>query len=182
MKIRNGTFSKFMVIPINIERYFFAMEMGKVLFYISFDLAAAIIWVFIFKIQFVITSNIILIICALVMIVLGLVFMVQLNYFLGILTFKFQEISTFLMIKDNLVIFITGSVIPLTLLPEKMIMVMKFFPFYYIAYLPSMILIGRCEQEAILGVFLILGWCVFMKFVNQLIYEKYRVEFDGVGV
>lgn len=58
-RIRNGTFSKYMVIPVGIEKYFFAME-------------------------------------------LGMVFMIQLNYFLGLLTLKYQGKGTFLMIKDNL--------------------------------------------------------------------------------
>ena len=33
-RIRNGTFSKYMVIPMNIEKYFLAMEAGVVAFYL----------------------------------------------------------------------------------------------------------------------------------------------------
>ena len=35
-RIRNGTFSKYMVIPAGIELYFMAMELGVVLFYLGF--------------------------------------------------------------------------------------------------------------------------------------------------
>lgn len=52
--------------------------------------------------------------------------MAELNYFLGILTLKFEEISTFLMIKDNFSAFVTGAVIPLALLPEWIIEGMRF--------------------------------------------------------
>ena len=36
-RIRNGGFSKYMVIPVGPEKYFMAMELGIVLFYIIFD-------------------------------------------------------------------------------------------------------------------------------------------------
>lgn len=181
-RIRNGTFSKYMVIPVNIEKYFLAMETGIVTFYLAFDFLAAAIWIFIFRIQFVFTTNTIMILFALSMILLGLLFMVQLNYFLGILTLKYQEISTFLMIKNNLVELITGSIIPLILLPDPIIAFMKVFPFYYVTYLPSMLLIGRCKEEAVIGVLIMVGWCIFMKIINKVTYEKYRLKFDGVGI
>ena len=50
-RIRNGTFSKYMVITVGIEKYFMAMELGIVLFYIIFDFMAAVIWIFVFHIQ-----------------------------------------------------------------------------------------------------------------------------------
>lgn len=182
MRIRNGTFSKYMVLPISIFKYFLAMEIGVVLFYVGFNFLAAIVWVVIFQIDFVITSNILLILCAFVMIILGLFFMVQLNYFLGLLTLKFQEISTFLMIKDNLMSMLTGSIIPLALFPDIMIQIMRVTPFYYITYLPSMLLIGQNRKEAILGIGVLSVWCLIFAILNKGTYKKYRVKFDGVGI
>lgn len=63
-RIRNGTFSKYIVIPAGIERYFMAMELGIVLFYLVFDFAAAVVWIFIFRIQFVFTTQWRVIVCA----------------------------------------------------------------------------------------------------------------------
>ena len=37
-RIRNGTFTKYIVIPVSIEGYFVAMEIGVVAFYLLFDL------------------------------------------------------------------------------------------------------------------------------------------------
>ena len=181
-RIRNGTFSKYMVIPVNIEKYFIAQEIGVVSFYAIFDLIAAILWVFLFRIQFAVTSNPMLIVCAVMMIILGLLFMVQLNYYLGLLTLKFEDIGTFLMIKNNLMALITGSIIPLALLPEKMISVMRLFPFYYVTYLPSMLLIGRCEAEVVKGIIILGTWCIVMEAINRRTYNGYRSKFDGVGI
>ncbi len=181
-RIRNGTFSNYMVMPVSIEGYFAAMEVGVVLFYLCFDLLAAVVWVFVFRIQFVFAKSAVMLACALLMTVLGLFFMVQLNYFLGILTLKYEEISTFLMIKDNLVSLVTGSIVPLALFPEGVVGVMRLLPFYYVTYLPSMLFTGRCAEEAVRGLVVLGLWCVLMQWAIVVTWRKYRVKYDGVGV
>lgn len=181
-RIRGGKFSNFIVLPMNIEGYFTAMEIGVVLFYLAFDFAAAIVWIFVFRIQFTFTDNGVILLLALILVLLGLFFMVQLNYYLGILTFQFEEISTFLMIKNNLVSLITGTIVPLALFPETMVKGMKLLPFYYVTYLPSMLLVGRCEEEAMQGILILPTWCVVMQVLITVTWKKYRTKYDGVGI
>lgn len=181
-RIRNGTFSKYMTIPVNIMGYFVAMEIGTIVFYFGFDLIAAVLWVYVFRINFVLTTDCILLLSAVILIVLGLIFMIQLNYLLGILTLKFEEISTFLMIKDNLLALITGTIIPLTLLPESIIDIMKFLPFYYVTYLPTMLLLGQNANEAVSGIVIMVAWCFAFVIINRVTYQTYRVKFDGAGL
>lgn len=181
-RIRNGTFSKYMVIPVGIERYFLAMELGVVLFYFSFDLIAAFCWVFVFRIRFIFTGNPWIILCAAVMLVLGMLFMAQFNYFLGLLTLKYQGIGTFLMIKDNLAALVTGSIVPLALFPGMVVNVMKLLPFYYVTYLPAMLLTGLCRSEAVHGIFVIMCWCLMMQLVINIVWKKYIRKYDGVGI
>lgn len=180
-RIRNGTFTKYLVIPVNVEGYFTAMEIGVVVFYLFFDLIAAGVWVFLFGIEFVFVREVGMILCAVMMVLLGMFFMVQLNYFLGLLTLRFEEIGTFLMIKNNLLALVTGSIIPLALLPEHIIEGMKLLPFYYVTYLPSMLLTGRCQDEAIGGLVIMICWCVAMQLVIRMTWNKYVRKFDGVG-
>lgn len=181
-RIRNGTFSNYMVLPVNIERYFVAMEAGVAAFYFAFDLAAALVWIFVFRIQFVFVRSAFVFFCALLMILLGMVFMVQLNYFLGILTLKYQEIGTFLMIKNNLTALVTGTIIPLALFPEAFVKGMRLLPFYYVTYLPSMLLTGRCGREALPGLFVLLLWCLALQIVVVNTWKNYRIKYDGVGI
>lgn len=181
-RIRNGTFSKYMVIPVGIQKYFMAMELGVVLFYLLFDFIAAVIWIFVFNIEFVFTRELMALICAVLMAILGMMFMVQLNYFLGLLTLKYQGISAFLMIKNNLISLVTGSIVPLTLFPEVVIKMMKLLPFYYVTYLPSMLLTGMCRDEAIVGVLVIIVWCLIMQILINVTWNKYIRRYDGVGI
>lgn len=181
-RIRNGTFSKYMVIPVGIQKYFMAMELGIVMFYIGFDFIAAVVWIFVFRIKFVLATNWLVIMCAVMMAILGMIFMVQLNYLLGLLTLKYQGIGTFLMIKNNLVALVTGSIMPLILFPETVVNIMKILPFYYVTYLPSMLLTGMCHEEALGGVLIIGCWCVIIQFFIQVIWKKYLRKYDGVGI
>lgn len=181
-RIRQGSFSNFMVMPVNMENYFVAQEIGVVAFYLGFDLIAAFVWIFIFQIEFVLTQSIWVMLCALFMAAFGLFFMVQLNFYLGILTLKYEEISTFLLIKSNLVALVTGSIVPLALFPEKIVQGMKILPFYYVTYLPSMLMVGRCQEEAATGLVVIGLWCVLMQVVIKASWRTYRKKYDGVGI
>lgn len=181
-RIRGGTFSKYMVLPVHTEGYFLAMEVGVVLFYLVFDLIAAFVWVLVFGIRLQITGEVWILLCAVLMVVLGLLFMVQLNYYLGLLTLKYQGIGTFLMIKNNLMALITGSIVPLVLLPEGVVRVMRLLPFYYVTYLPSMLLVGRCREEAVAGLTVLAAWCLVLQAMIHVTWEKYSRRYDGAGI
>ncbi len=180
--IRNGTFSKYVVLPINIQGYFMTKGLGGIIYYLGLDLLVSIIWVFVFQIDFFIIHQVSLIVSAISMSLLGLFFMMQLNYYLGILTLKYEEISTFLLIKNNLLSLISGSIIPLILFPEVIVRLMSYLPFYYITYLPSMILLGRCSNEALKGLIVIGGWCVVMQIIIIVTWKKFFRKYDGVGI
>jgi ABC-2 type transport system permease protein len=181
-EIRNGRFSKYIIKPMGIFRYFAAQAVGISAFLLLFNLIAALIWILIFHVDFIITSSGWNILSAFILVLLGLLFMMQINYFIGILAFKFLDISIFMMIKDNIVQFITGSLIPLTLLPSEIIRIMAFFPFYYISYLPSMLLLGRNENETFSGFVILAFWNIAFGLLNSVTYKKLKSAYDGVGI
>lgn len=181
-RIRNGTFSKYLILPVSVEGFFFAMEFGVVLFYAAFDFIAAAVWIFVFRIQFVFVTERWIILCAVGMTVLGMIFMVQLNFYLGLLTLKYQGIGMFLMIKNNLTALVTGSIVPLALFPEGAVSFMRLLPFYYVTYLPAMLFTGMCREEALTGIAVIGGWCLGMQLLIRIVWKKYLRKYDGVGI
>lgn len=180
--IRSGTFSKYMVLPVQTEGYFIAMEAGKIAFSGLIGLLASVVWVVLFGIRFVHTENILVLFMGSLMAVMGLLFMAELNYFLGIMTLKVEEIGMLLMIKDNLMALVTGSMIPLVLMPDWLVGGMKLLPFYYVTYLPSMLFIGECEKEAFSGLCILGLWCLVFAVLNKVTYRRYRIKFDGAGL
>ena len=180
--VLGGTFSKYMVVPANIQGYFYSKSFGISCFYLSFNLVAAFVWTILFHVRFTFAADLAQIAAAVAMALLGLLFMAQLHFLIGILSFKFMEIGFFRMIVGNIVEFATGTMIPLVLLPEPAVAVMKFLPFYYVAYLPSMLAIGRNGDEALRGLVVISLWVVFFLVLNGKVYKRMRTLFEGVGV
>ena len=86
------------------------------------------------------------------------------------------------MIKNNLIALVTGTIIPLALFPETFVRGMRLLPFYYITYLPSMLLTGRCAGEALTGLFVLLLWCLALQAVIAVTWKNYRIKYDGVGI
>ena len=179
--IRDGGFSKHMVTPMDPFAFFSFMTAGESVFHLGFSCAAALICSFIFGAAFF-TASLVNIIGAVIMIPLGLFFMMCFQYMLGIITFKFLSIRAFTFIANHLVYFLTGALVPLILLPEAMHGIMKLFPFYYVTYLPSMLLVGRCGDEALPGIVTLACWTAGFLILNRFAYNRLRTGFEGVGI
>ena len=180
--VLGGAFSKYMVVPVGVQGYFCCKSFGASLFYLSFNLIAALVWTFIFRVRFVFAADPAVAAAAVAMALMGLVFMAELHFLIGILSFKFIRIDFFRMIAGNLVEFATGTMIPLILLPETTVALMKFFPFYYAAYLPSMLLTGRNGDEALQGLVVMSMWVLFFYRLNGTVYKRMRTLYEGVGI
>jgi ABC-2 type transport system permease protein len=181
-RVRDGSFSKYLVIPASPQAYFVAQVAGVEFFYVLIDFAAALACAFVFRFGFSLQADVGIALAATGMILLGLLFMVLFNYSLGLLTFRFQDIWPFYMIKNNLVLFASGAIVPLSLLPETVQGFMRYLPFYYVGYLPSMLLVGRKADEAAPGLLVLGLWCLGLVVVNKLMYEGFRRRYEGVGI
>lgn len=181
-RIRDGTFSKYMVIPTRPLGHFMAQNFGAAGMYLIFNLIAAFLWVIVFRIEFTMAGDPWQLAGAALMVAMGLVFMVQLNFCVGIMAFKYQDVGIFRMIQGNLVSLITGTLVPLALLPEGIVSAMRLFPFYYVTYLPSMLIIGRGAEELGAGLLILAAWMGVLAALCPLLYGRLRGKYDGVGI
>jgi ABC-2 type transport system permease protein len=180
--IRDGGFSKHMVTPMDPFGFFSFMAAGESAFHFGFSCAAAFFCAVFFGIKIIFSTNIIGIAAALVMIPLGLFFMMCFQYLLGILTFRFLSIRSFTFIANHLIHFLTGALVPLALLPDAVRGIMRIFPFYYVTYLPSMLLIGRNVDEAMNGILILSCWILAFMLLNRFSYNSLRTRYEGVGI
>jgi len=135
-----------------------------------------------FRIPLTLSSNPYDIVIAAVLVLLGLAFMSQFNNFLEILAFKFNDVNLFLMIKNDILSFISGSLIPLALLPAWLLSGLRWLPFYHVLYLPSMLMIGRNHEEGLFGLGVLVVWNLVFLIMNNRVYNWLRVRYDGVGI
>ncbi len=181
-QIRGGTFSKYMILPINIQRYYVSKTLGSLVTYFFLSIVATLMWVIIFQVPLLLTGEIKLILGAVLLFMGSAYFMIQFHYFIGLLAFIFQNIWLFIMIESNLMSFISGGIIPLVLLPSAVVEVIKLLPFYYSSYLPTMLLMGRNDEELGKGIVIVALWIMAFKFINHYLYQRLRVRYDGVGI
>lgn len=185
--IRAGRFSGHMVTPMNPLAFFGSMVAGESVFHLGFSLVAAFLCSVIFGIHITLVASLAQIILAVMMIILGLMFMVCFQYFLGILAFQMVSIQAVLFVSSHLTGFATGSLVPLALLPNAIQTAMRFLPFYYVNYLPSMLLTGNvtgegATGEALTGLFVLASWTVGFLALNAYGYHALRIKYDGVGI
>lgn len=180
--IREGGFTKYLVVPVHTEGYFFSKNIGASLFHAIFLLAAMLLSMALFGISLTLTPDPRVLFGALLMELLGLLFITQLNFFIGILAFALQNVWLLNMIRQNLTAFATGAIVPLALLPEAVLAVLRFLPFYYVTYLPTMLLIGREAGPIAPGLLILSGWIALFWLLNRVCYEALRRKYDGVGV
>ena len=181
--IRNGRFSGHMVTPVNPLFFFGSMIAGESVFHLGFSFLSALVCVAIFRVNMVFTADIARIFLALIMIPAGLAFMACYHYLIGILTFKFMEIDFFLHVQSSIIAFVTGAIVPLSLLPDEILLVFRFLPFTHVVYTPTMLLCGQIgAEEGIFGFIIIMAWLIIMTVITQYTYNTLRIKYDGVGI
>ena len=180
--IKEGRFSGHMVTPMNPFAFFGSMTAGGSVFHLGFSLVTALICTVLFGIRLVITAYGIQILLAAALCILGLVFMISFHYFFGILAFRILSIRSLTYLINPLISFATGAFVPLVLLPDAVLGIMRLLPFYYVSYLPSMLLTGRCGSEALSGIVVLSCWTAGFIALNHFCYNRFRVSYDGVGI
>jgi len=181
--IRDGKFSGHMVAPMNPMGFFGSMTAGESAFHLGFSLFAAAACAAAFGMGVALTADIPRILLGAAMVPLGLAFMAGYHFWVGTLAFKFLDIDFFLHVQGAVIAFATGSMIPLSLLPQAALSVLRLLPFTHVAYTPAMLLTGQIDaREGLFGLGVISAWTAAMLLIAQRAYGRLREKYDGVGI
>lgn len=180
-EIREGRFSKYLVKPVSPLGHFMFTSLGKTLYILVFTLLAVAGVALIFNQQFLLPSSVLNLVLALIIAFLGLVFMILLNYLTALLAFKFTDITGWHLLKGNIVDFLSGALLPLSLLPLWMQGIMRFFPFYYMQFLPASLYLGLRTDEALWGILVMTLWIFALWGLAEATYNRFRRLYEGVG-
>lgn len=88
----------------------------------------------------------------------------QIGAALATTAFWWEEAYSILMVKNMMVSFLSGELIPLNLFPESMQWIWKITPFYLFVYGPTQYALGQWTQShyihqlGVAGIWLIIGW------------------------
>jgi len=182
-RIREGTYSKFIVIPSHPQLHFLSQTLGASAYYGIFAALAAGASALVFKVNLLFTADPAKILLAVTLFLLGTVFMNSYQFFVGIWAFKFQDINFLLYTFPAIVQFFKGEFVPLTLLSPGFTDALRFFPFTHVSFTPTMLLAGRMElSDGLIGLAVLSAWTVGMMAISQLTYQRLRTKYEGVGI
>ncbi|PZO95933.1 ABC transporter permease [Streptococcus halichoeri] len=104
------------------------------------------------------------------------------NICFGFTAFVFKNLWGSNLLKNALVSFMSGSLIPLAFFPKVVANVLSFLPFSSLVYTPVMIVIGKYNLRQIgLALGLQLFWLLVMVVLSQLIWKKVQYQLTIQG-
>ncbi len=182
LEIREGQFAKYLVKPMNPLLFFMASCYAKTLFILSVNCAATIVFGLIFN-EYFLVPDALSIIRSLIICVLGLNFTILLNFLIAIMSFKYMDITGLNIFKAAVLEFLSGMLIPLSLLPVWLQNGMKFFPFYYTVYYPALLFLNnRGTDEFYTSFAIMIFWNIIMIIAAHFTYCHLRRKFEGAGI
>lgn len=176
--IKDGTLNKFLVQPVDFALYnlmtFFA-DSTPVMF-------GGIIVYGIMLLTGFVSATVFEILCGFLVIVFGLFISFLLAFMIAALAFYMDEVWTLFVMKNMLLWFLTGQVIPLDMFPQSVAPILKFLPFGYLAFVPTKILTGMLSAEEILQALLVVFcWTVGLYFLYKFFWTYSLRQYSAFG-
>jgi ABC-2 type transport system permease protein len=98
------------------------------------------------------------------------------------LAFWFEETWTFHVIFDISMWFLSGSLVPLDLLPDWLAHISSFLPFQYLSYVPAALSAGLMPlNQAGFHILICFCWCIFTWLITRLIWNAGIRSFGAYG-
>ncbi len=111
---------------------------------------------------------------------LAYLFIFSFNMLIALVAFYTNYIWGIRMIKNTLISFLSGALIPLSFLPKTFEYISIYTPFSYLSYYPTLLIMGKINNYEILRTFLIQSFwtllsLVFMKFLYKRALKNLQI-------
>ena len=140
-EIRAGEFAKYLARPVDPLAWFLASCLGRSAFQAALTVVATATCAVAFS-EFLVPPDPAGLLAASVVAASGLLSLALINFMTSILAFAFQDVASFNIGKNCLVEFLSGSLLPLALLPGWARRVLELTPFPALASLPAEFVLG----------------------------------------
>lgn len=167
-KVLSGTFSVDLLRPINFFYMTWQMEFSNMLANLLMQGVPVILLFSPILLQSVTFQNVL---PALFVILLGHFLNFLIFSFIGFLSFLFLEISAYTRLIEDTIRLLSGSFIPLAILPRGIQTVCRLLPFHFLYSLPLELLLNQTVTN-LNEEFLMLGiWILIFGFLNAVVYR-----------
>ena len=179
--IRNGSLSLWLTRPANHFGLFLAQVLGNMLFLWLIGLGGIAVVALLLGSSFQLQTNPALVLAALTFWLGGVVLGYAFGYMLNLVAFWTQRVSGLSNLADLLVGFLSGSVIPLDLLPARGLWL--WLPFRFAGWFPAQVYLGRVSWSEMPAQFAWLSlWLLAFVGLAGLMWRAGLRRFQGAGV
>ena len=172
-EIKDGSIAMRIIKPISYNFTFLFQEVGVKTIYVTFVFIPLMFAVEIYRYVSVgeVQFNAISFILYVVSVVLAYLINFFFNICYGFTAFFFKNLWGSNMLKNCLVNFLSGGVIPLAFLPLALRKIFLILPFASLNYTPVMIYMGKyCGTEALYYIVLQLIWCIIFWGLSKVVW------------
>lgn len=179
-QIREGTFSNFLVRPVNYLHYWFTINLswkafeGLMILVVGGLLSFALIAHVTLPAR---PETIPLFILALV---LGGLLAFELDFAIGLLAFWLVQANAFKYMLQSIIFFFAGAILPLDLFPKGFQAVAAALPFRYLVFFPIQIFLEK-EPRPVEGLLGAAVWVVALYFVLRFALRRGIARYEAVG-
>lgn len=173
-EIRDGSIAMRLIKPVSYNSTFLFQEVGNKIMSGGLLIIPIILGVEI--VRFVFTGQVQFSIFNFLLYSVSCVFAYLINFFFnicfGFIAFVIKYLWGADLMKDCIVSFLSGTIIPLTFLPDTMEKILLFLPFSSLNYTPVMIYIGRYQGLAVLYYMAVqLFWVLFFWGLSKFLWK-----------
>lgn len=182
-EINDGSFSQYLLKPINHFWFVFARELAERSIYFITSFLELFVFIFIVKVPFVWQTNIALLSAFIFSCLLSLFLYFILSYMISLIAFWSREAMGPRFLYEWFLEFSSGAYFPLDIVPKIFFSALQFLPFMYLVYLPVTIYLGRMDWEEILVNVMIQGiWVLGAGILAYIVWNKGLRRYTGEGM
>lgn len=181
-EIKDGDISVFLTKPINYFLYNVSSKLGDMVVQIIISvLVLAFFFLILLRNMHSLPSAPMLIL-VFVTTIFGLLINTLIGYIFALMAFWMEQVSIMFVFKKNLINFISGVWIPISLFPDVFKKILSFLPFNYMQYFSVTIFQQSISASAIRqGIIIQLAWLIGLIILSHIIWKNGVAKFTSVG-
>jgi ABC-2 type transport system permease protein len=180
--IREGTLKRYLIQPVDLIGYLISYRVAHKLAYIVTSALPYALLFFLCRGYFERFPDMLTFGAFLLSLVLSFLVGFFFEVCVGMVGFWFLEVTSILYIVMTLNFFISGQMLPLDMLPEPWVTILKWLPFQYMAYFPAVVFLGKVQGfELAKGLAAEAAWALAFLILARALYRLGLRRYSAFG-
>lgn len=182
-KIISGELGVYICKPIDLRLNLLCEYLGTCLFRLAFNVTPMLIafaWLNWDKINKS-SLSLVNVICFVISGFMAIILYFILSMCLGMLSFWVISVGNLHILLDSTITLFSGSIIPLWLIPDELLIIYEMLPFKYLYYYPISLGCGTSDMPFMSVLLHQLVWCIILGLISQVLYKRGCRKFQDYG-